>query len=127
MNLQQSDDEFRLQMQRTNDAESDRGRRASNPFAAALGISSIVVLVWFLFAVAPIVGQLALFARDAIDFATSLFGSIRSADWRRQVSFGLVYSIGLRFTMAPPISMQVCSTGRERDERSVGLAFESLG
>jgi hypothetical protein len=77
MNPQQSDDELRLQMQQIAAAESDRGSRTSNPLAGVLGIGSIVLLVWALFALGAIIGQFVLFVHEATDYAASIFNSIR--------------------------------------------------
>ena len=126
MNLQQSDDELRLQMQQIAAAESDRGSRVSNPLAAVLGIGSIVLLVWLLFALAPIFGLLLSFAREAVDITVSLFGSIHSADRPHLASLGVVVSIGFRFTLCPSISACAVSIGREPNQRFVDRASEIL-
>jgi hypothetical protein len=76
MNLQQSDAELRLQMQQINAAEAARGGREPNPFAAAFGISAIVLLVWTLFALGALIGRLISFAHEATDCAASIFSAI---------------------------------------------------
>jgi hypothetical protein len=49
MNLRPSDSERRLQMQQA-DVAPTPGKRAPNPFAAALGIGVLVSLIWLFFA-----------------------------------------------------------------------------
>jgi hypothetical protein len=73
MNLRPSDSELRLQMQQLDVAPTCVGKRPPNPFAAALGIGVVVLLVWLLFGLGPILQHLVALAREGADFALSLF------------------------------------------------------
>jgi hypothetical protein len=79
MNLRQSDADLRLQMQQLEGAPTCVGKRPPSPFAAALGIGVVVLLVWLLFALGSIIGQLVALGREAAEFALSLFCSSCSA------------------------------------------------
>ena len=58
MNLRQSDAEFRLHVQQVDALQSSMAKHPPNPFAAALGIGVIVLLIWLIFMAAPIIGRL---------------------------------------------------------------------
>jgi hypothetical protein len=73
MNLRPSDSELRLQMQQLDVAPTPAEGRPPNPFAAALGIGVVVLLIWLLFVLGPIVQQLVALVREGADFALSLF------------------------------------------------------
>ena len=78
MNLRQSDSQLRLQIQQLDVAPTSVGNRPPNPFAAALGIGVVVLLVWLPFVLGPIIRQLVALVREGVDFALSLFCSIGS-------------------------------------------------
>jgi len=72
MNLRPSDSQLRLQMQQLDVTPTSVGNRSPNPFAAALGLGVVALLVWLLFVLGPIIRQLVALGRDGVDFALSL-------------------------------------------------------
>jgi hypothetical protein len=66
-------------MQQIDAAPTRKGKRPPNPFAAALGIGVVVMLVWLLFVLGPTLQQLMALGRAGAEFVLSLFYSSNSA------------------------------------------------